>query len=65
MVCGQASIDFELLKRNTTYDSGDENNPTCKMFWKMLKSFSDEERALYLKFVWGRAKLPMNDAEFT
>ena len=28
------------------------------MFWRVFESFTDEERTMYLKFVWGRSRLP-------
>jgi hypothetical protein len=31
-----------------------------KQFWKVFATLSEEERSLYLKFVWGRARLPVN-----
>jgi len=30
------------------------------MFWNVMKTLSEEEKTLYLKFVWGRSRLPMN-----
>ncbi len=30
------------------------------MFWNVLSTFTDEEMSMYLKFVWGRSRLPMN-----
>jgi hypothetical protein len=30
------------------------------MFWNVMKTLTDEEKTLYLKFVWGRSRLPMN-----
>ena len=30
----------------------------AKMFWEMFDSLDQEERKKYLKFVWGRAKIP-------
>jgi E3 ubiquitin-protein ligase HERC1 len=28
------------------------------MFWRVFESLTEEERTLYLKFVWGRSRLP-------
>ena len=31
------------------------------MFWRVFEErFSEEERQLYLKFVWGRTRLPID-----
>lgn len=27
-------------------------------FWRVIELLSDEEKQLYLKFVWGRSRLP-------
>ena len=29
-----------------------------KWFWEILKEMSAEERTMFLRFVWGRSKLP-------
>ena len=34
-----------------------------KKFWKILNGFTNEERMLYLKFVWGRTRLPLKEEE--
>ena len=67
MVCGRgfASEDVELLKRETTYKSGGPTDQHIIWFWDVLTNdFNDEERSLYLVFVWGRSRLPLTAAEF-
>ncbi|CAF0746684.1 unnamed protein product [Adineta ricciae] len=65
-VCGKGQIDVELLKRNTTYSY--EYNPDCEtiqLFWTVLSDmFTDEQRKLFLIFVWGRNTLPTRDEDF-
>ena len=57
---GRADINVGLLKMNTEYGEGfTEKSPAIQFFWNVLNSFSDEERELYLKFVWGRSRLPL------
>ena len=34
-----------------------------KKFWKIMNGFTNEERMLYLKFVWGRTRLPLKEEE--
>ena len=59
IVSGPVVVDVELLKKNTRYDRGySEKTPVITYFWEVLKEFSNEERQLYLKFVWGRSRLP-------
>eukprot|EP01108_Squamamoeba_japonica_P000247 TRINITY_DN1033_c0_g1_i1.p1 TRINITY_DN1033_c0_g1~~TRINITY_DN1033_c0_g1_i1.p1 ORF type:complete len:311 (+),score=131.27 TRINITY_DN1033_c0_g1_i1:1-933(+) len=63
---GSAEIDLALLRRNTVYRGGyDARHRVVQLFWRVLESFSDAERALFLRFAWGRARLPPNDAAFT
>lgn len=60
IVAGRSDINVNLLKENTEYGEGyTENSNAVKLFWKVITNFSDEERELYLKFVWGRSRLPL------
>ena len=52
--CGPKDIQTEALKAIT---DGSDCKWT-KMFWQMFETFTQEERRKYLKFVWGRSKLP-------
>ena len=36
-----------------------------KNFWRVLEEFSNEERSLYLRFVWGRSRLGIKKLENT
>eukprot|EP01016_Furgasonia_blochmanni_P044927 TRINITY_DN6279_c0_g1_i9.p2 TRINITY_DN6279_c0_g1~~TRINITY_DN6279_c0_g1_i9.p2 ORF type:complete len:155 (-),score=34.08 TRINITY_DN6279_c0_g1_i9:168-632(-) len=58
------NIDVNFLKQNTSYRSCDENNATIRLFWKVLTSFSQDERSQYLRFVWGRSRLPLRVEDF-
>ncbi len=74
--CGDKIVELDKLKKITTYgvrifhyinfQGCSEDHEQIKQFWKVLESFTDEERTAYLKFVWGRSRLPydiegMND----
>jgi len=63
-VCGKPTIDLVHLKAITKYSGCSEDDETVKRFWRVLETFSDEERSLYLKFVWGRSRLPLVDEKF-
>ena len=66
LVCGNSSIDVDALRRHTTYNGGlSATSPVVKMLFKALKSFTTEERQLFLRFVWGRNRLPSNDSDWT
>lgn len=52
--CGAKDIETAALKAIT--DTAESK--WVKMFWEMFESFTQDERRKYLKFVWGRVKLP-------
>lgn len=65
LVCGSPNIDVEALKRHTTYSSGlSSGHPVVRNLWKAVQSFSQEERRLFLRFVWGRNRLPATDSDW-
>lgn len=33
-------------------------------FWEVMEEFSNQERSLFLRFVWGRTRLPRTIADF-
>lgn len=64
MVCGSQEISVDLLKSVTTYKGIDPFAPLVRWFWEVMESFSQNERALFLRFVWGRTRLPRTTADF-
>lgn len=65
LVCGRTEVDLELLRANTTYSSDAfARSATVAHLWKALESFSHDERSLFLRFVWGRSRLPLSSSEF-
>ncbi|KAL4158132.1 hypothetical protein PRNP1_003911 [Phytophthora ramorum] len=65
-VSGSLEIDVKLLKRHTRYSSGmsPEQFPHLDTFWKVLSSFSEENKRRFINFAWGQDTLPADDAEF-
>lgn len=65
-ICGSLEIDIKLLKRHTRYSSGmtPEEFPHLETFWKVLASFSEENKRRFINFAWGQDTLPVDDAEF-
>ena len=57
-IMGPAEIDIDLLKKITRYQSCTEDNEYVERFWRTLEGFTEDEKSLYLKFVWGRSRLP-------
>ena len=64
LVCGKPILDIELLKENTKYRGCTENDQIIQNFWKCLEEFTAEERSMYLRFVWGRSRLPLTSKDF-
>ncbi|KAG1709280.1 hypothetical protein DVH05_019923 [Phytophthora capsici] len=58
LACGSPKIDLDLWKRHTRYDGYAEDDPTVLLFWEALAEFSDEQRADFVRFAWGRSRLP-------
>ena len=62
LVCGKHKLDIILLKKKTKYEGGyKENDEVIKWFWEWLENSSENNQILYLKFVWGRTRLPRDD----
>lgn len=38
--------------------------PLIQWFWEVMEEFSNQERSLFLRFVWGRTRLPRTIADF-
>ena len=51
---------MDLLKSITVYKYCSEEHEAIKRFWRVFESFSPRQRSLYLKFVWGRNRLPID-----
>ncbi|OQS02636.1 HECT E3 ubiquitin ligase [Thraustotheca clavata] len=64
MVCGSPSIDVDLLCECTEYSCCEPTDPHVIWFWEVLREFSEESRRMFLKFVWGRIRLPRSKNEF-
>ena len=45
-------------------DSINPLSPAVEYLWQTLESFNSEERQLFLKFVWGRSRLPLREEDF-
>ncbi|CAG9334942.1 unnamed protein product [Blepharisma stoltei] len=58
LVCGAANIDIDILKANTDYSNCSLTDQHIINLWEVLTEMSPKERTLFLKFVWGRSKLP-------
>ncbi|XP_048524463.1 E3 ubiquitin-protein ligase HERC2 [Dendroctonus ponderosae] len=64
MVCGSPDIPLTLLKSVATYKGMDSTAPLAQWFWEVMEDFTNQERSLFLRFVWGRTRLPRTIADF-
>ena len=46
-------------------ESLNADDPVVRNFWLTLESFTNEQRVLYLRFVWARSRLPLTKAGFS
>lgn len=58
LTCGSPKIDLALWQRHTRYDGYTEEDRPVQLFWEALGEFSDEQRADFVRFAWGRSRLP-------
>lgn len=63
-VCGNPEISVESLRSITTYRGIEPLAPLVKWFWQVLEEFTNLERSLFLRFVWGRTRLPRTALDF-
>jgi hypothetical protein len=60
LICGNPTLDFYALERNTHYEDGyDENSPAVRYFWSVIHSLPLEQQKLFLKFVSGSDRAPI------
>ena len=62
LVAGSPIIDLDLWKQRT--DSSSVPKETLDLFWKVLASLSSKEQSGFVRFAWGRSRLPV-PSEFT
>lgn len=58
LVCGTSVIDLNELKSHTTYSGYTATDLTIQNFWKVLEKWDNNERSLWIRFCWGRSRLP-------
>lgn len=64
LVCGSPSFDMDFWRKHTTYSGYTEDDPTIRLFWKVLESLTQEEQSGFVRFAWGRSRLPPKNAWF-
>lgn len=59
LICGLPDIDIEDLANNTEYHQYLPTDQNIVWFWEAINTFSREERALFVQFVTGTSKVPL------
>ena len=54
-VAGRPDINVDVLEKHTEYEGYRRDDPTVKLFWKVFRSLSNEDRTLFVRFAWGRS----------
>lgn len=62
LVSGRPEIDIDLLKRHTSYSGFSKDDAVIKRFWRVLEGLSEQERSMYVRFAWGRSRLPTGES---
>jgi hypothetical protein len=63
LVSGSAKVDLALLKQCTEYDGLDPQDELVDHFWQVMEEMSDEDKSLFLRFVWARSRMPTSSQE--
>ena len=61
----EAGRRLQQLVVDCRYREIDETHHLIQWFWEILESFSNDERILFMRFVSGRSRLPMNPSDIT
>lgn len=64
LLCGNAVVDIDLLKRCAEYEDLDPASCVVTHFWEVLQEMSDEDKTNFLRFVWARSRMPTSAKEF-
>jgi len=65
-VCGRPQMNVDLLQKMTKYEGTHRADALhIKNFWEIMRlRFDEMERAKFLKFIWGRSRLPVRSTDF-
>lgn len=64
LVCGADDLDFEALKRVTTYDGGfSSESPVIQYFWETVLEYNEEQKKKLLFFATGTDRVPIGGLE--
>ena len=65
LTCGEPDVDVAALRAHTSYGAtASASMPHVRYFWAALEAFTPEQRRLFLKFIWGRGRLPFTEEDW-
>jgi hypothetical protein len=56
LVCGSPLFDLELWRKNT--DASGVSPATVALFWRVMATLTQKELSGFVRFAWGRSRLP-------
>ncbi|KAJ3224220.1 hypothetical protein HK099_000081 [Clydaea vesicula] len=59
LISGLPDIDIDDWKNNTEYQNYTPTSPQIQWFWRVVRNFTQEERAKLIQFVTGTSKVPL------
>ncbi|CUV04134.1 unnamed protein product [Cryptosporidium hominis] len=64
LICGNPSLDIDALKQHTKYTGYSSNDKIINWFWDVLSELTVLQQQMFLRFVWGRSRLPSKGAQW-
>ncbi|KAL0239010.1 hypothetical protein PCE1_004701 [Barthelona sp. PCE] len=59
MICGPTDFSVDNLRKHTVYEgSVSADSPVIQMLWQVLEEFTPKQRSDFLRFTYGRSRLP-------
>ncbi|CAM9241523.1 unnamed protein product [Heterosigma akashiwo] len=58
LVAGESDVDLEYLRAHTRYKGYPAGSEVVQRFWAAMAGFTSAERSQFIRFVWGRSRLP-------
>jgi hypothetical protein len=58
-VAGRPEIDVRELRAHTDYEGYRRDDAVIATFWRVVEGLSNDDRSGLVRFIWGRARLPL------
>jgi hypothetical protein len=65
LVVGVAEVDIGYLRKHTRYEGYRRSDTAVARFWRVMESFSQEQRCAFVRFAYGRSRLPRGNEIWT